>query len=313
LKSEIFPSFTALPRLSNGLRAAWGVFGDDDDLGSANLLTDEVVVRAAVDEIRTGRRINVSLPLTEPSPTFFGRQKLRHAIFDIGPVSQDDKVDDFYLQGSSQWDGLRHRRDPEVGFYNAVRASDAGESGDRLGADAWAAGGLIGRGVLIDVKRNANMGDYNPLSAVRIGRSDLQTALDKQCQVLRAGDILLIHTGYIDAFLAADECTRERARDLDGAVGLVPDEDMAEFLWDNGIAAVAVDNPAVEVWPRDNTVPSLHGRLIPMLGFVLGEFFDFRELSKVCAEESRYSCFFVSVPLNLPGAVGSPANAIVVL
>lgn len=39
----------------------WGRWGADDEIGTLNLITDEVV-RAAAAEIRTGRRIPLALP-----------------------------------------------------------------------------------------------------------------------------------------------------------------------------------------------------------------------------------------------------------
>jgi hypothetical protein len=87
---------------------------------------------------------------------------------------------------------------------------------------------------------------------------------------------------------------------------------MARFLWDQHFAALAVDNNAVESFPGDPNVGYLHRRLIPLLGFALGEWFNFEELGRSCAEDGRNTCFFVSMPLNLPGGVGSPANAVAV-
>ena len=45
----------------------------------------------------------------------------------------------------------------------------------------------------------------------------------------------------------------------------------------------------------------------------IGELFDFGPLAAACAREGRHEFLFVSVPLNLTGAVGSPANAVAIL
>ena len=87
---------------------------------------------------------------------------------------------------------------------------------------------------------------------------------------------------------------------------------MARYLWDAHITAIAVDNPAVEVLPVDPAAGYLHRRVIPLLGLTMGEFFTFETLAADCADDGRYTCFFVAVPLNLPGGVGSPANAIAI-
>ena len=73
------------------------------------------------------------------------------------------------------------------------------------------------------------------------------------------------------------------------------------------------NNPAVEVVPADRSDGFLHGRLIPGLGMAIGELFSSGDLAAACAREGRYEFMFVSVPLNVTGAVGSPANAVAVL
>src|SRR6516162_10035829 len=87
--------FDELPLLpSAGLRHSWQVHGPGDQLGSLNL------------------------PLGLPDPSFFGRQAPKHTLFPMGPGggAWDDRLDGFYLQASSQWDGLRHVRVGEDGF-----------------------------------------------------------------------------------------------------------------------------------------------------------------------------------------------------
>jgi hypothetical protein len=95
--------------------------------------------------------------------------------------------------------------------------------------------------------------------------------------------------------------------------GLRADEAMARFFWDAHAAAVVCDNPAVEVVPGDATVGSLHRRLIPLLGLALGEMFDLETLAQRCGAAGRWTFMFVAVPLKVPGAIGSPGNAVAIL
>jgi hypothetical protein len=44
----------------------------------------------------------------------------------------------------------------------------------------------------------------------------------------------------------------------------------------------------------------------------LGEIFDLEALSKICQELNRYSFFLTSMPLNMPGGVSSPPNAMAI-
>jgi hypothetical protein len=43
-----------------------------------------------------------------------------------------------------------------------------------------------------------------------------------------------------------------------------------------------------------------------------GEIFDLEALSKTCQELNRYSFFLTSMPLNMPGGVSSPPNAMAI-
>ncbi len=49
----ILPEFDALPNFHEFTGCAWGVWGPDDQLGTVNLLTEEVVKQAAMEEIRS--------------------------------------------------------------------------------------------------------------------------------------------------------------------------------------------------------------------------------------------------------------------
>jgi hypothetical protein len=42
----------------------WGRWGDDDEIGTLNLITDEVV-RDAATTVRTGRRVPLAVPLQQ--------------------------------------------------------------------------------------------------------------------------------------------------------------------------------------------------------------------------------------------------------
>ncbi|MEV8546500.1 cyclase family protein [Streptomyces sp. NPDC051572] len=312
MNAEI-PPYRDLPVLGNGLPHSWDVFKSAIDLGTANFLTPEVVAHATRTEVRSGERINVTLPLTLPNPPFFGRAAYRHTIHEPVPNVLDDVLDNFYPQSSSQWDALRHRRDPDAGFFGGLSREDAGPGGSRLGVDAWAQQGLIGRGVLVDVATHLERrGDYDPTTGVSIGADVLVETLETQGTERLPGDVLLVRTGYMDRYLAASDDGRRAIRDGGASAGLSPGAETAAYLWDSRCSAVAVDNPGVEVLPRNPDEPYLHARLIPMLGFPMGEFFAFDQLVRTCEHDDRYSCLFVSVPLNLPGGVGSPANAIVI-
>jgi kynurenine formamidase len=305
------PAFDELPAIEPlGLRHAWGVL--DENLGTLELATPALTA-AAARLIETGEPYGLSLPLNEPDPPLFHREPLRHEIYRPARHSNDDFLDRFFLQSSSQWDGLRHVRCREFGFFGGVEPGETFTPGaGRLGIEHWARRGIVGRGVLLDVARHfAALGrTFDPLTGTEITAHDLADTASRQGVEVRQGDILCIRTGWIDAYRAAPLARRTALQQTPTFAGLRADEDTARRLWDWHVAAVATDNPAVEVVPGDAAVGSLHRRLIPCLGFVLGELLDYSALSARCAEESRWEFFFTAVPLNVPGGVGSPANAI---
>ena len=51
------PRFSDLPlRKGDPPYSAWGLYGPNDELGTLNRLTDELVVKAASEEIKSGVR-----------------------------------------------------------------------------------------------------------------------------------------------------------------------------------------------------------------------------------------------------------------
>lgn len=57
LNANGVPDFDALPlREGDPRRAAWGLYGEKDELGFLNRLTDERVAAAAKEEIKSGKR-----------------------------------------------------------------------------------------------------------------------------------------------------------------------------------------------------------------------------------------------------------------
>jgi kynurenine formamidase len=308
------PAYDELPMLgASQLRHAWEVFGEGDELGTLNRISDDVV-RDAVTLVRTGRRIRLDLPLTIPHPPLFGRAPMRHAVYELDRNTWDDRLDAFQLQGSTQWDGLRHIRAREFGFYGGWQGPPDSDPG-RLGIDRWADHGIIARGVLVDL---SDGGRLDPFRTRAFTAEELAAAVEAQCGRLRRGDVLCLRTGWTDRYLAMGKDARIALTDRDAErttrqwAGLAGSEAMARYLWESGVAAIVADNPALEVAPGDAAVGDLHRRLIPCLGFAIGELFALGELAGACAEQGRTEFLFTSLPLKVPGGVGSPGNAMAV-
>lgn len=298
--------------------SAWGVFGDDDELGTVNLLGVEQALRGAA-LVRRGAVFPLNWNIELPSPALFGRSALRHRIIDLDPVGTDDVYDGFYPQGSSQWDALAHVKHPTYGYYNGrSRADITGKPGSRNGIDHWARRGLVGRFVLADVARyRAALGrPFRSDEPEAIGPADLDGCLAWEGVSPEVGDILLIRFGWIGWYEQVDARTRAAlaATELFSAAGLARDRLTAEWLWDRGFSGVAADNPALEVMPFDESSEEgyLHYRLIPLLGMAVGELFALDTLAADCAADLVYEGLFTSAPLNKVGGSGSPANALAV-
>lgn len=307
------PDYDDLPLNAElGMRHSWGVFGEGDQLGTLNHLRPESRV-AASSLIQRGRVFNLSLPLNLPDPPLFRRKPYEHHIVPLGRNEQDDYVDQFYLQVSSQWDGFRHVAAREFGYYNGTPAEQARDGGDRLGIEHFVEHGLFGRAVLIDVAGHmASRGEsIAPLSSFAITAEHVEEARAAQGVEIREGDVLLLRTGWMQGYTAADGEGRAKFAKTFAFPGLYAGEETARYLWNLRIAAIAADNPALEVAPGDRAAGSLHRRILPMLGMPIGELFNFEELAADCRADGRWEAFFAAVPLYLPGGVASPANAAV--
>jgi kynurenine formamidase len=308
-------AFDDLPLLGTiGLRHAWDVYGAHDELGTLNRITDQVTL----DALRvptSGQRFSLDLPSNLPSPALFGRNVVEHVIYELDRNTWDDRLDGFQLQGSSQWDGLRHVRAREYGFYGGWQGPPDSET-SHLGIDRWSDHGIVTRGVLVDLTHGDTL---DPFVTRSFSAEELSAEVARQCGPLRLGDVLCIRTGWTERYLTLDQDRRSALieRDLLASTrqwaGLAGSEAMARYLWDSGVAAVACDNPALEVAPGDATVGDLHRRLLPCLGFAVGELFHFADLFAACECQGRRQFLFASVPLKVPGAVGSPSNVVAVL
>lgn len=103
-----WPEFDALPLDQNGPPGnAWGLFGQDDQLGMLNLLTPEVVAAAAA-EIKHGIRISLDWPLNKPGIPTDGRKLFHHRIIHHPDIPMNDDEVHLNTQSSTQWDGFRH-------------------------------------------------------------------------------------------------------------------------------------------------------------------------------------------------------------
>ncbi len=311
---------------------AWSLFGAGDQLGTINFLTEEVR-RDAARLVRTGRTFNLDYALDafEPFPSGT-RPPTRHHLFSNNPWHNDDWLDSFYLQSTTQIDALRHIGNPRVGFYGGARKEDLTEETSALGIQAWAEVGIVGRGVLLDVARYfaAQGRPIDESATTYISAADLDATAAAQGVEFRDGDILLFRTGWAEyCRTAMDEAARSVFKTDMHVPGLDSTRELVAWLWDHHFSMVAGDNLGVEAFPYtpDNDLVDpeqpkpekgvdhnggLHRPTIPLLGTALGEMWNLEALAEDCAGDGVYEFFLTAKPLNLRGGVGSPANALAI-
>jgi kynurenine formamidase len=306
-------------RLSN-----WGRWGDDDELGTVNLISAESVVSAAL-EIKSGRVFSPSIPLGPSGPQRgnYGRFNPIHLMLRDGGdavsgafIDQGDGVDKrlrgtddiviMPLQCGTHWDALSHIIHVDT-LYNGVPASAVSSSGAKRNSIDRLGGKLVGRGVLLDIPRAKDRAWLN--DGEGISSDDLDLAVERQRVELRAGDIVLVRTGQIAR-------TRAEGDWGDYAGGPAPGLDLRSVEWfhRNDVAAVATDTFAAEVRPNEteDVLQPFHLVGIVHMGLTIGEVFDLEELAADCAVDGRYSFFFVGPPLPFEGAVGAPVNPVAI-
>jgi kynurenine formamidase len=310
------PEYAALPQGPSGGRTAWGLFGAEDNLGMANLMTCERVA-AAASLVRSGQVFALNAPLDGFAPPLASsRTPVRHSRVKVqreAMIGFDDVLDDFNPQNSSQWDALGHASYDGTRFYNDV-GQEGVSSGARNTIDALARRGVACRGVLLDLAPEHGLDPFDPPTYTT---GDLDKAIARTRTEMRTGDILLLHTGFANAYRDLSEADRRRlVQDL-RAPGLEHTEEMAAYLWNLHPFALASDTFAVEAWPPDRRAEAapfgfLHQMLLGAFGIWLGELWWLADLAASCREDGRFEFLVTSAPLHLRGGISSTANALAI-
>src|SRR5262245_37804160 len=294
----------------------WGRWGPDDERGTLNLITPEVVKRAA-GCVRRGRVFSLGLAFGAdgPQPGVGVRFNPMHYMSAIGePIGggglrfcYSDDIVHMPLQCATQWDALAHVHYAGQ-IYNGFAADEVltAHGALRGSIDKAARDGIVSRGVLLDIARHRGVDRLAP--DVVIGPAELDAAARVAGIEPGPGDILLLRTGHIRIFTE----DRDAARFSGASPGL--GMDCAEWLRERDIAAVCADNVAVE--PLPGAVPGLpiplHMLCIRDMGMLFGEMLDLEALSSDCAEDGVYEFLFSAPPLAVTRGIGSPINPLAV-
>lgn len=302
----------------------WGRWGDDDQIGTINFLTDEVV-KAAAGSIRSGRRFSLAYPLqlnglqTGAIPGRINPLRTMVAInacFTGDPTTfcTSDDVVTMGLQAATHWDGLGHAS-YNGKIYGGRDASTINEWGaSQCGIEQIRS--LTGRGVLLDIARAKGVDELEPAYAIQA--DDLSEAAEKQGVEIRSGDIILVRTGKMARAKAGDLAGYMGEIDPNTSLPLAPGIGLTSALWfhEHEIAATATDTITFEVFPWDPAIP---GAMMPMhcihlvdMGLTQGQNWDLEELAADCAADGQYDFFLEASPQPFVGGVGSPVNPVAI-
>ncbi len=289
----------------------WGRWGDDDEVGTLNLITAEKR-RAAASLVKRGAVFSLALPLDSRGPQRGGRRSNPlhvmtrtgldpESINGLGDGSQftDDMVV-LHLQSSTQWDALAHvYYDGEL--YNGFPAGSVDSRGARHCGIDRVHDRFVSRGVLLDVARLHDVTTLPPGHA--ISADELDRAAAAGGVAVEEGDIVLVRTGL----MATWHDTGRWDAFSEPQPGL--HHEVATWLHERGVAAVAADNLMVEAMGVvDGVACPLHMLALRDMGLCLGEFWDLEELAADCAADGVHEFMLVAQALPFTGAVGSPVN-----
>ncbi len=272
-------------------------WGAGDQRGSGNMMKPETVLRAA-KLIRTGEVFELGAVLSpDPKEAFINAGR----VFNIytkpsPPIPNARQVNEELVvtelgQIGTQFDAFAHQMWGDS-FYNCFKLGEIGtRSGfKKLGIEH--VGGLMTRGVLIDVAGLKGV-DMLPTSYL-ITPDDLQQALAKAGQTLQPGDAVAIRTGW--AKLMGKE--NERYGTRNPGIGIAA----AQWLVSQDPMMIAADNCCVEVRPSEapHSLP-VHAMMLIQHGIYLLENLELDAL----AAARVYEFAFIVQPLKIKGATGS--------
>ena len=279
----------------------WGRWGEDDQIGAANLMTEAKRLEAAA-LVETGETVSLSHDfLTEAAADAAEPYVLQ---MQINPEGQNsgDRVD-VYFHGVtySHLDGLCHVFYKDR-LYNGHDYRDVvTDNGCSLMDTTQMKDGLVTRGVLVDMPRLRGVPYLEP--GTKLYREDIEAWEEHAGVRLGPGDALLLRTGRW-AYRDAVGPTREMAG---------WDASVIPFLAERDIALLGADS----VHEAPNSVPGLrvnpiHRFAIVARGMNLLDNIDLDAAAEVAARLNRWEFMMVVAPLRVPGGTGSPVNPIAI-
>ena len=276
----------------------WGRWGKDDELGSANLVTD-AKRKQAVALVKNG--ISVSLahnPLTEmadDNPRPFEHKMNPGFTTDTYSVS-------YHGYAHSHMDALCHFSYKDQVYNGFAKSAVNTEKGcTKLGIQNMK-NGVVTRGILIDIPRMKSLPYMEPGTPVFV--EDLE-AWEKQAGVkVSSGDAIFLRTGR----------WARRAKLGPWTVGRNEagyHASVAPWMKARGVAFVGSD-VAQDVLPSlvEGISQPVHTALIAALGIYILDNQDLEALAETAAKLNRWDFLVTFAPVPVTQGTGFPVNAI---
>jgi kynurenine formamidase len=293
----------------------WGRWGDDDEIGTVNLI-DAAAVARGVAAVRTGERFPLAIRLDAHGPQLGnvpGRTNPLHTMVAINQTYTGDPGDACFnddtvslgLQAGTHWDALAHVSYDGL-LYNGHPAASvtADRRASRCGIDKVRS--VVSRGILLDVARAAGVDRLEP--GYPIAEADLEAAVELAGVRPEPGDVVLVRTGKMQLLKARDREGYTLTPTPGLTVGTVP------WMRRHDVAAVATDTFTLEVVPGED--PSVlfpvHMLQLRDMGLLQGQNFDLEALSASCADDGAYAFLLVANPEPFTGGAGAPTAPVAV-
>ena len=281
----------------------WDRWGADDQLGTLNHLRPELRAAAAAG-VRTGRTVSCSRPLpTEPAPEnpspathhMIGTHTEGGGADWIGVASHGYATSHLDALCHIFWEGRLYNGHPT----ETVTAHGA----EQLGIHHLS-GGIVGRGVLLDIPPVRGVDALEPGTPVTV--DDLEAAEEATGVVVAPGDLLLVRTGrWVWHRRHGGWDPRERLAGLHASC--------LPWIHEREVAALGCDGVS-DCHPSG--IPGvrlpIHTVGIVAMGLHLIDNLDLDALAEACDQEERNDFLFVVAPLVVDGGTASPVNPLAV-
>ena len=283
----------------------WGRWGEDDELGTLNLVTP-AKSRAAAMLVREGVSISMALDLNTV-PDELNANPFRHTVsvgqFSGHAVAGDDYGVQYHGFAHSHIDGLphfAHKGKLYNGFgFDTIKPTGATKLGIHV-----AKNGIVARGVLVDMPWLQGVDYLEPGTAITA--QDLEAWEEKTGVAVGSGDVLLVRTGRW-------ERVRQKGQwnFLQGAAGM--HASVALWLKERDVALIGCDGVS-DVMPSgvEGLANPLHELVLVGLGLRILDNLDLDEAAAAAASRERWTFLFVGAPLRVVGGTGSPLNPLAV-